>query len=175
MRRSCSLRASSIIWLPLLLLHPLALQRIAGLLPLLQATCVMQQVGIAVALQELAEGSTRDTGLVGTVHHNLVFFVERGECLPQRGEVDRTRNALGLERPLTQSHHQAEVLLAVQLLLQLLAANCSHHILLSGSRPMTATIIITVYWITVVMSSTVWRMVVPVCQGQSPEPTRRDE
>src|SRR2546421_12564115 len=144
MRRSCSLRASSIIWLPLLLLHPLALQRIAGLLPLLQATCVMQQVGIAVALQELAEGPTRDTGLIGTVHHNLVFFVERGECLPHSGEVDGTRYALGLERPLTQSHHQAEVLIAVQFLLQFLAANCSHHILLNGSGSMTATLMITV-------------------------------
>src|SRR5437764_10583098 len=90
----------------------------------------MQHVGIAVALQELAQGSTRDTGLVGTVHHNLVLFVKRGECLPHSGEVDGTRNALGLEGPLTQSHHQAEVLLAVQLLLQFLAANCSHHILL---------------------------------------------
>src|SRR6266699_4436949 len=104
----------------------------------------MQHVGIVVALQELAEGSTRDTGLVGTVHHNLVFFVKRRECLTHSREVDGTRNALGLGRPLTQSHHQAEVLLAVQLLLQLLAANCSHHILLSGSRPMTATLMITV-------------------------------
>src|SRR2546423_12886038 len=90
----------------------------------------MQHVGIAVAFQELAEGPTRDTDLVGTVHHNLVFFVKRGERLPHSGEVDGTRNALGLVRPLTQSHHQAEVLLAVQLLLQFLAANCSHHILL---------------------------------------------
>src|SRR5207244_10304340 len=135
----------------------------------------MKHVGIAVALQELAEGSTRDTGLVGTVHHNLVFFVERGECLPHSGEMVGTGDALDLERPLTESHHQAEVLLAVQLLLQFLATNCSHHILLSGSRPMTATIMITVYWITVVMSSTVWRIVVPVCQGQSAEPMRRDE
>src|SRR5712692_211012 len=95
----------------------------------------MQDVGIAVALQEMAEGSPRDTGLVGAVHHTLVFSVERGERLPHGGEVDGTGNALGLERPLTESHHQAEVLLAVQLLLQFLAANCSQSILLRQPEP----------------------------------------
>ena len=61
----------------------------------------MQHMGIAMPLQELAEGSTRDTGLVGTVHHNLVFFVERGERLLHGGTVDGTGNALCLERPLS--------------------------------------------------------------------------
>src|SRR5437763_3206498 len=85
---------------------------------------------MACALRERVEVSTPATFLVGTVHHNHVFFVKRGECLSHSGEVDGTGNALGLERPLTESHHQAEVLLAVQLLLQFLATNCSHCILL---------------------------------------------
>ncbi len=64
-------------------------------------------MGIAMPLQELAEGSTRDTGLVGTVRPNLVFFLERGERLLQSDEADGTGNALSLGRPLTRSHHQA--------------------------------------------------------------------
>jgi hypothetical protein len=41
----------------------------------------MQYIGIAMPLQELAEGSTRDTSLVGTLHDNLVFFIEQLERL----------------------------------------------------------------------------------------------
>ena len=37
----------------------------------------MQDMGIAVALQQLAERCTGDAILIGTVHHDLVLFVER--------------------------------------------------------------------------------------------------
>jgi len=40
---------------------------------------------------------------------------------------------LGLVGPLTQSHHQAEGVLAVQLLLQLLVTDRSHAALLSSA------------------------------------------
>ncbi len=69
--------------------------------------CEVQHMGIAMPLQELAEGSTRDTGLVGTARPNLDFFLERGERLLHSDEADGTGNAPGLGRPLTQSHHQA--------------------------------------------------------------------
>src|SRR6266567_345090 len=82
-------------------------------------------MGIAVPLQELAERCTRDAGLVGTVHDDLVLFVERLKGLPCGGEMNRTGNMLRLVGPLCQRHHQAEVFLALQLLLQLLVTDCS--------------------------------------------------
>src|SRR3989440_9217264 len=86
---------------------------------------------IAVALQELAKGFTRDAILIGTVHHYLVLFVERMQRLLHRGEMNGTGNMLRLVGPLTQGHHQAEGVLAVQLLLQLLVTDGSHIALLS--------------------------------------------
>src|SRR5260221_1239770 len=126
MRRSCSRTAASIISSTLFLLDPLALQRIACLLPIRQAACVMHDMGIAVTLQELAEGFTRDAAFVGTVHDDLVLSVERLQRLPRGGEVDGTGNMLRLVRPLCQRHHQAEVFLAVQFLLQLFAIERFH-------------------------------------------------
>src|SRR6266446_5728724 len=133
MRRSCSRTAASIISSTLFLLDPLALQRIACLLPIRQAACVMHHVGIAVTLQELAEGFTRDAAFVGTVHDDLVLSVERLQRLPRGGEVDGTGNMLRLVRPLCQRHHQAEVFLAVQFLLQLFAIDRFHPTLLLGT------------------------------------------
>src|SRR5438874_12694327 len=88
---------------------------------------------IAVALQELAEGCARDAARIGTVHHDLVLCVERMPRIPHRGEMKGTGNMLRLVGPLTQSHHQAEGVLAVQLLLQLLVTDHSHLILLSSA------------------------------------------
>src|SRR5437588_643632 len=90
-------------------------------------------MGIAVALQELAQGCAGDTVRIGTVHDDLVFFVERMQRLPHRGEMNGTRNMLRLIGPLTQCHNQAEVGLAVQLLLQLLVTDGSHPAFLSSA------------------------------------------
>ena len=56
---------------------PLALERIARQLPLRETARKMQDMHIAVALQELAEGCTGDAVLIRTVYDNLVLFVER--------------------------------------------------------------------------------------------------
>src|SRR5215467_7403223 len=103
--------------------NPCTLQRISCLLPILQATGVVQHIGIAVALQELAEGCTCYTILVGTVHDNLVIFVKRLDRLFYCGEVNGSRNMLCLESPLCQSHHQAKIFLAVQFLFQFFATD----------------------------------------------------
>ena len=66
-----------------------------------QAACVMQHMGLAVALQELAEGFTREAVLIGTVHHDLVLFLERLQRLPRSGEMHGTGNMLRLVLPLT--------------------------------------------------------------------------
>src|SRR5215472_11522353 len=113
--------------------NPRALQRISCLLPILQTTGVMQHMGIAVALQELAEGCTCYTILVGTVYDNLVIFVKRLDRLFHGGEVYGSRNMLGLEGPLCQSHHQAKIFLAVQLLFQFFATDRFHISLLSNA------------------------------------------
>src|ERR1700680_1537677 len=88
---------------------------------------------IAVALKELAESSTRDAVLIGTVHHDLVLRIERMQRLPHRGEMYGTRYMLCLVGPLTEGHHQAEIILAVQFLLQLLVTNGSHCAFLSSA------------------------------------------
>src|SRR5690348_12653330 len=93
----------------------------------------MQDMRIALALQELAEGCTGDTVLIRTVDDNLVLFVERLQRLTEGGEMERTRDMLGLVGPLTQRHHQAEVVLAIQHLLQLLVTDRSHTALLSSA------------------------------------------
>src|SRR5258707_3669200 len=85
------------------------------------------------AHKDLAGGLTGDAVGIGTIHNNLVLFVERMQRLPHRGEMDGTRDMLGLVGPLSQRHHQAEVVLAVQLLLQLLVTDRSHLTLLSSA------------------------------------------
>src|SRR6266516_3280529 len=90
-------------------------------------------MGIAIALQKLAEGCARDTARIGTVHDDLVLCVERMQRITHRGEMNGTRNMLRLVGPLTESHHQAEVVLAVRLLLQLLVTDGSQITFLSSA------------------------------------------
>src|SRR6266699_2539310 len=92
---------------------PLAFERIARLLPIREAACVVQHVRVAVPLQQLAEGFTRYARLVGTVHDNLVFFVERLQRFPHGSDMPGTGNVLRLVGPLRQRHHQAKVILAI--------------------------------------------------------------
>src|SRR5215831_679612 len=90
-------------------------------------------MGIPVALQQLAEGFARDTARIRAVHDDLVLFVKRLQRILHCGEMNGTRNMLRLIGPLSESHHQTEVVLAVQLLLQLLVTDCSHRSLLSSA------------------------------------------
>jgi hypothetical protein len=69
-------------------------------------------MGIAGALQELAQGCVRNTARIGAVHDDLVLCVERMQRVPHRGEMHGTRNMLRLVGPLTESIHQTEVVLA---------------------------------------------------------------
>src|SRR5438105_708474 len=105
---------------------PLAFERIARLLPIRETTCVVQHVHVAVPLQQLAEGFTRYARLVGTVHDNLVFFVERLQRFLHGSEMPGTGNVLRLVGPLRQRHHQAKIVLAIYLLPQLLSVDCFH-------------------------------------------------
>src|SRR5260370_17199565 len=59
----------------------------------------MQDMQIAVALQELAEGCTGDAVLIRTVDDNLVLFVERLQRLTGGGEMEGTRDMLGQVGP----------------------------------------------------------------------------
>src|SRR5260370_36877230 len=59
----------------------------------------MQDMHIAVALQELAEGCTGDAVLIRTVYDNLVLFVERLQRLTGGGEMEETRDMLGQVGP----------------------------------------------------------------------------
>ena len=93
----------------------------------------MQHMAIAVTFKELAQGLTRDAVLIGTVYDNLVLFAQRLQRLPEGGEMEGTGNMLGLVGSLTQRHHQAEVLLAIQHLLQLLVSDRSHMDCLSSA------------------------------------------
>src|SRR5438046_10704070 len=89
-------------------------------------------MGIAVALQELAECCTCYTVLIRTVHDNLVIFVKRLDRLFHGGEVNGSWNMLRLVSPLCKGHHQTEIFLAVQLLLQLFATDRFHISFLSN-------------------------------------------
>src|SRR5258708_502489 len=59
----------------------------------------MQDMQIAVALQELAEGCTGDAVLIRTVDDNLVLFVERLQRLTGGGEMEESRDMLGQAGP----------------------------------------------------------------------------
>src|SRR6266702_8290872 len=59
----------------------------------------MQDMHIAVALQELAESCTGDAVLIRTVYDNLVLFVERLQRLTGGGEMEGTRDMLGQVGP----------------------------------------------------------------------------
>src|SRR5215468_1888547 len=58
-----------------------------------------QDMHIAVALQELAEGCTGYAVLIRTVYDNLVLFVERLQRLTGGGEMEGTRDMLGQVGP----------------------------------------------------------------------------
>jgi len=81
---------------------PRAFRQIARLLSILQTTCEVQHMAIAVALEESAKGFTRDAGFVRTVYDDLVHSAERLERQQARifGSVDEAGQvSVWFERP----------------------------------------------------------------------------
>ena len=103
--------------------HERALERQPGVLPVEQPAGVAPDVAIAAPDEVAVQGDAREAVDVRAVDDDLVVGLDRRVQLVGRVEMERARDVLGVERPAVEGHDQLEVVAAIELRLELVAAD----------------------------------------------------